>query len=327
MHPQCSSNLFDSIAPNMIWPRRVQPDRARHFLKQALLAALFGVGGAVPVMAYPLQLPAIIEPASQEHHVGKVIFVELVTPDLAAAKQFYAGLFGWTFRDIQAGGIEYAEASLDGRPVAGLMHKDLPSDKHRQPAWLNFIAVKDVDAAKTIALQHGAKVLFEPHSFPNRGREAVFADPQGAVFAVLDSSSGDPPDVLAAPGEWIWSSLITTDPDNDAAFYQALFDYEVYELPADEGAQHFMLASDNYARASVNSLPANRPNAHSHWLNFVHVKDTVMMAEKVVALGGRVLVEPRVDRHGGKVAVVADPTGAPFGLLEWSDTENKEVTK
>jgi len=40
-----------------------------------------------------------------------------------------------------------------------------------------------------------------------------------------------------------------------------------------------------------------------------------------------VLVEPRVDRHGGKVAVVADPTGAPFGLLEWSDTENKEVTK
>lgn len=327
MHPQRSSNLIDSIAPNKIRSRRMQPNRVRHFLKQGLLAALLGVAGAAPVMGLPLQLPAIVEPASQEHHVGKVIFVELVTPDLAAAKQFYAGLFGWTFRDIQADGTEYAEASLDGRPVAGLIHRDVPAGKHRQPAWLSFIAVSDVDAAKEIALQHGAKVLFEPHSIPNRGREAVFADPQGAIFAVLASSSGDPPDVLAAPGEWVWSSLITSDPDTDAAFYQTLFDYEVFELPADEGAQHFMLASDNYARVSVNSLPANKPNIHPHWLNFVRVEDAVKMTEKLVALGGRVLVEPRADRHGGKVAVVADPLGAPFGLLEWPDTESKEVTK
>jgi predicted enzyme related to lactoylglutathione lyase len=268
-----------------------------------------------------------MEPASQEHHVGKVIFVELVTPDLAAAKQFYAGLFGWTFRDIQAGETEYAEASLDGRPVAGLIHKELPSGMHRQPAWLSFIAVKDADATESIALQHGAKVLFEPHSIPDRGREAVFADPQGAIFAILASSSGDPSDVLAVPGEWIWSSLITTDPDTGAAFYQALFNYEVYEVSSDEGTEHLMLASDNYSRASVNSLPANKPGVHSHWLNFVHVEDAVMMTKKVVALGGRVLVEPRLDRDGGKVAVVADPQGATFGLLEWSDTENKEVTK
>ncbi len=304
----------------------MQSDRARPFLMYALLVMLLGFAGAGPVMAAPL-LPAIIEPASQEHHVGKVILVELVTPDLAAAKQFYAGLFGWTFRDIQAGKTEYAEASLDGRPVAGLIHRDIPAGKHRQPSWLSFIAVSDVDAAKTIALQHGAKVLFEPHTFPDRGREAVFADPQGAVFAVLASSSGDPPDVMAAPGEWIWSSLITTDPDTGAAFYQALFDYEVYELPSDDGSEHVMLASGNYARASVNPLPANKPSIHPHWLNFIRVKDTAMMAAKVVALGGRVLVEPRVDRDGGKVAVVADPMGAPFGLLEWPDTESKEVTK
>ena len=327
MHPQRSTNLIESFAPNKIRPRRIQPNRARHYFWQGLLATLLCVAGTAPVMASPLQLPALVEPASQEHHVGKVIFVELVTPDLAAAKQFYAGLFGWTFRDIQAGGIEYAEASLDGRPVAGLIHKDVPVGGHRQPAWLSFFAVRDVDVAKKIALQHGAKVLFEPHSFPDRGREAVFADPQGAVFAVLASSSGDPPDALAAPGEWIWSSLITSDPDTDAAFYQALFDYEVFDLPADEGAQHIMLASDNYARASANTLPANRPNIHPHWLNYVHVEDAVKMTAKLVALGGRVLVEPRVDRQGGKLAIVADPLGAPFGLLEWPDTESKEVTK
>ena len=43
------------------------------------------------------------------------------------------------------------------------------------------------------------------------------------------------------------------------------------------------------------------------------------------ALGGRVLVAPRVDRQGGKIAVVADPQGAPFGLLEWSG--GKDVSK
>ena len=327
MHPQHSSNMIDLITPNQISPQKAKPDRARHFLRQGLLAVLLCVACAVPVMAAPIQLPAIVEPASQEHHVGKVIFVELVTPDLAAAKKFYSGLFGWTFRDIQAGEIEYAQAFLDGRPVAGLIHKNVPAGEHRQPEWLGFFAVGDVDAAAKVALQNGAKVLFEPHSIPDRGREAIFADPQGAVFAVLASSSGDPTDVLAAPGEWIWSSLITRDPDTNAAFYQTLFDYEVFELPATAGHQHLLLASDNYARASVNTLPVNSPNAHPHWLNYVRVGDAVKMTAKVVALGGRVLVEPRIDRHGGKVAVVADPLGTPFGLLEWPDTESKEVPK
>ncbi len=327
MYPQRISKLIYSIMPNMMRSRRIQPNQARHIIREGLLAVLLGVVGVAPVMASPSELPAIVEPASQEHHVGKVILVELVTPDLAAAKQFYAGLFGWTFSDVQVGGKQYAEAYLDGRPVAGLIQRDVPAGEHRQPAWLTFIAVRDVDAAKMTALQHGAKILFEPHSIPDRGQEAVFADPQGAIFAVLASSSGDPPDVLAEPGEWIWSSLITSDPDTDAAFYQTLFDYEVFDLPANKGARHLMLASDNYARASANTLPANRPNAHPHWLNFVRVEDADKMTAKIVALGGRVLVEPRVDRHGGKVAVVADPLGAPFGLLEWPDTESKEVPK
>ena len=327
MHPQHISNLIDLITPNQISPQRMQPDRAGRFLRQVSLAVFLCIACAVPVMAAQIQLPAIVEPASQEHHVGKVIFVELVTPDLAAAKKFYAGLFGWTFRDIQAGEIAYAEAFLDGRPVAGLIHKTIAAGEQRQPAWLSFFAVGDVDAARKVALQNGAKVLFEPHNIPDRGREAVFADPQGAVFAVLASSSGDPPDVLAAPGEWIWSSLITGDPDANAAFYQKIFDYEVFELPAKEGHQHLLLASDNHARASVNTLPAKRPDVHPRWLNYVRVEDAVNMTAKVVALGGRVLVEPQIDRHGGKIAVVADPSGAPFGLLEWPDTENKEVPK
>jgi predicted enzyme related to lactoylglutathione lyase len=326
MHPQRNSFWIDPIATGKIVPEKTSPDRARCFFPQCLLAALLGIAVTSPLMSATLQLPALVTPSSHEHHVGKVIFVELVTPDIAAAKQFYAELFGWNFRDIDAGKAQYAEAFLDGHSVAGLLQKAMPAGEQRRPAWLGFLAVRDVDSAKATAEQHGAKVLFAPHNFPNRGREAVFADPQGAVFAVLASSSGDPPDELAAPGEWIWSSLITSDPDTDAAFYQTLFDYEVFDSSDDDGAQHLMLATENYARASANSLPANKPGVHPHWLNFVRVDDASAAAAKAVTLGGRILVEPRVDRHGGRLAVVADPQGAPFGLLEWPDTESKEVT-
>lgn len=309
MHPHRRSNLIGAFA------------------RRSLLAVLLSVAAPGLLVAAAAPLPPLVEPASQEHHVGKVIFAELVTPDLAAAKQFYGGLFGWTFRDIQSGKAEYAAASLDGHPVAGLIHKEFSTAERGQPAWLSFIAVRDVDATKNMAVQHGARVLLAPHTLPGRGRQAVLADPQGAVFAVLASSSGDPPDVLAEPGEWIWSSLITRDPDAGAAFYQTLFDYEVFALPADEGAQHLLFATDNYARASANSWPANKPNVHPHWLNYVRVEDADKTAAKAVALGGRILVEPRLDRHGGKVAVIADPTGAAFGLLEWPDTESKEVAQ
>jgi uncharacterized protein len=275
----------------------------------------------------PLEFPAVVSPPTQEQHAGKIVFVELVTPDLGAAKQFYGGLFGWTFRDFAAGTTEYAEASLDGHPVAGLIQRARPEGKQRQPAWLTFISTRDVDLFTKGALQQGAKVLFEPHTIPQRGREAVFSDPQGAVFAALASSSGDPPDVLAAPGDWIWSSLITSDPKTDAAFYQGLFGYEVFDLPAAPGTQHIMLASENYARASVNTHAPNSPNSHSYWLNYVRVEDAAKTAAKIVALGGRILVEPRLDRHGGMVAVAADPWGAPFGLLEWQETQTKAVPK
>jgi predicted enzyme related to lactoylglutathione lyase len=298
------------------------------FVRALTMAALaFGMLAASPLMAQPEQLSAVVTPSSKEHHVGKVVLVQLVTPDLSIAKRFYGGLFGWSFRDIKLRGEDYSEAFLDGQLVAGLSHKAIAVGERRQSSWLTFLAVRDVDATRTLAVANGAKVLLEPRTIPNRGREAVFSDPQGAIFAILASSSDDPPDEMADPGEWIWSSLSTTDPDANAGFYQTLFDYEVFDLPADQGSRHLMLASDNFARASVNTLPTNRPNVRPHWLNYVHVEDVVALSAKVVSLGGRVLVEPRLDRHGGKVSIVADPLGAPFGLLEWPDAQGKEVKK
>jgi predicted enzyme related to lactoylglutathione lyase len=291
------------------------------------LSILLGVAAITTTAAASFELPPLVQPASSEHHSGKVIWADLITSDLAGAKRFYGGLFGWTFHDIYIGDKDYAVALLNGAPVGGIVQRTSKPGEHRQPSWLTFISVQDVSEAERITLAHGGKVLSKPRTYAQRGRQAVFTDPQGAVFAVLQSSSGDPQDVLAVPGEWIWSSLLTSDPGAGAAFYQAIFGYEVFDLPSDDDLKHVLLSTDNYARASLNELPPAASKLHSHWLNFLRVISTTDAVTKVKALGGRVLVAPHLDRHGDLVAVVADPAGAPFGLLEWTNIDTKEVTK
>jgi uncharacterized protein len=300
--------------------------RLKYALRPRLLSLLLSVVGISPLLAAPFELPALNSPASTEHHVGKVVWADLVTPDLAAAERFYGGLFGWTFQTIHTGNSDYALALANGHPVAGLYQKSLRAGE-QQPAWLTFIAVRDADAALKAALAQGAKAVSPVRSYPLRGRQAVLTDPEGAVFAILASSSGDVPDFLAAPGEWIWSALLSKDPGAEAAFYQEVFSYDVFDLASEDGKEHVILSSDNFARASANALPGDSVHSHPHWLNFIRVDDTIATVAKAVASGGRVLVAPHVDRHGGQVAVVADPAGAPFGLMEWTESDSKAEPK
>jgi uncharacterized protein len=306
---------------------------ARNLVHQVLRAALVYATATAAVhaaLSTAVVLPPLTQPASGEHHVGKVVWADLVTPDLAAAKRFYGALLGWAFRDVP-GDRNYALALLDGEPVAGLFQKALPQGQSKQPAWLTFIAVRDVDAAQKAALQHGGKVLFKTHYYSQRGRQATLADPDGAVFAVLAADGGDPPDYLAASGEWIWSSVFVRNAKQETVFYKSVFGYDVYDLAGAGGsaddAQHYILSSDNYSRAGLNVLPGDSMRRYPHWLNFVRVTDAADTAKKAVALGGRVLVEPRIDRHGGNLAVLADPSGAPFGVMEWSDADTKQEPK
>ncbi len=298
---------------------RRRPGQMSHMLALLLGVALAGSVGVTARAASTSDLPPLVVPAGNEHHGGKLAFAELVTPDLVASERFYGSLFGWSFQNINAGPGFFGQASLGGRTVAGIFERPLPTG--RRPAWVSFLATGDVDKTDALAVQNGAKVLLQPRSLANLGQISVLTDPEGAVFATMASSSGDPPDQLADPGEWIWSSLVTTAPDTDAAFYKTVFGYDVFDLPGPQDAHHLILASDGYARASVNPIPAGWTNTRSRWIGYVRVDDATAMAARVTALGGRVVQPPHMDRHGGQIALVADPAGALFGLLEWSAAE------
>lgn len=286
-----------------------------------LLVGLLSVGAVAPAASDPPQsfeLPPLMEPPAAVLP-GKLTWAELVTPDLAAAERFYGGIFGWTFQEIRTGDTTYVVAKLGDTPIAGLVRVSQQSEARGQPAWLPFLSVSDVQEAGQRVVAHGGKEVKPPQAYRLRGKQAIYADPKGALFAVLNSHSGDPPDVIAAPGEWIWGAVMTRDPDADAGFYQDVFGYEVFELPSDARGEHLLLASQNYARVSVNPLPQAN-DVQPHWVAFVRVTDVPQAAAAAKTLGGRIVVEPHQDRAGGTVALLADPAGAVIGVMDWAQT-------
>ncbi len=166
-------------------------------------------------------------------------------------------------------------------------------------------------------------MLAASQNFPKRGEQAVFADPEGAVFGAIKSSSGDPEDFLPDPGDWIWIQLLSRDALQAANFYRAVAGYDVVPNTTSNRLSDYLLVSEGYARGTVRSIPAGNNQVQPTWLPFVRITSVGASVARAKELGGKVLIEPKPELFQGKVAVVADPTGAAIGLLEWSHEQMK----
>jgi hypothetical protein len=82
----------------------------------------------------PHRWSPLVQPATQERHVGKVVFVELVTPDVAAAQRFYGVVFGWTFHDVRAGTQPACRAFQARISMASIVQKPLRDGERQHPA-------------------------------------------------------------------------------------------------------------------------------------------------------------------------------------------------
>jgi uncharacterized protein len=261
-------------------------------------------------------LPPLTTVSGSPRLPGKFVWADLVTDDLPAATKFYAELFGWRFHDY--GG--YVIAVHDDRPVGGLFQRPRPEGQSdARPRWMGYISVSSVARAQRAVTTAGGRVLAAPKKFPKRGEQALFADPEGALFGVVKSSSGDPPDFMAEPGEWIWIQLLSRDGRKAAEFYRSVAGYDIIENVETNRLSDYVLTSEGFARATVRTMPKDRDKVRPAWLPFVRVQSVGESVTKAKELGGKVLVEPKPEFFNGKVAVVADPTGAAIGVLEWSD--------
>lgn len=248
---------------------------------------------------------------------GTPSWVELSgTPDVEASEAFYRELFGWEMPE-QPGSAElggYRRAKLNGKDVAGVM----PRMQDEQPTvWATYVSVEDAAASAAAVRGNGGGVMAEPMDVMGLGTMAVFTDPGGAVFGVWQPGTFAGSELVNEAGALAWNELGTRDTAGAKEFYGAVFGwgYEDMESPrvgtytawkVGEAMVGGMLDID------AAGLPAEIP---AHWLVYFAVEDTDAAVEKVRAGGGSVRMEP-IEIPAGRFAIVADPFGAVFGVMQ-----------
>lgn len=115
---------------------------------------------------------------------GAFSWNELMTTDVAAAKEFYGKLFGWELEDMQTCDMGYTMAKAEGKEVAGIMGMP-PEAGEMPPMWGAYITVTDVEASAKEAEALGGKIVLAPRDIPDVGRFCVICDPQGAAFSLI----------------------------------------------------------------------------------------------------------------------------------------------
>jgi len=284
------------------------------FVLACTLFTLFCCDPLLPVYAGPPQLPPLTTVSGNPRLPGKFVWADLVTDDIPAARKFYGELFGWGFYSQG----NYTIVVNAEHPLCGMFQRERPKDGSAQPRWFGYISVGNVNKAQKTVIKLGGRVLAAPQDFPKRGEQAVFADPEGAVFGVLKSSGGDPEDFLADPGDWIWIELLSRDARKAGEFYRAVAGYDIVENATSPRPEDYVLVSEGYARAAALTLAKEVSSSAPTWILFVRVKNLSESVAKATQLGGKILLQPNAKLLEGKLAVIEDPSGAALGVMEWS---------
>jgi len=255
-------------------------------------------------------------PEKTTHAPGTFCWVDLGTPDQDAAGEFYGALFGWTLKEDenaeQTGG--YRTAQLDGKAVGGVMKLMMEG---QPPAWLNYVCVEDADATVARAREAGAQVFAEPMSVLDYGRMAVLADPTGAAFGIWQPGVHTGAGVVSEPNAMSWSELGTRDPETAKRFYADVFGWS-YEDKEYEGTGTYtaiVLGEETVGGLLdiTDRVPAEVP---AHWLVYFAVEDADATIAIAKERGGEVPSGPFDIPEVGRIAVLKDPWGAFFAVIQ-----------
>jgi uncharacterized protein len=115
------------------------------------------------------------------------------------------------------------------------------------------------------------------------------------------------------PGIFCWPELATTDVDAAARFYTSLFGWEAVEVG--EGDHPYTLLRLDGLDAAGAYAAGDEP-APPHWNVYVAVASADAAAERAQALGGTQIAPPSDVMDIGRMAVLADPSGATFHVWE-----------
>lgn len=109
---------------------------------------------------------------------------ELNTRDAGVAKQFFSEFLGWEYAANDSSPNEYYIIKNEGRSNGGILQMT-EEWGDISPHWMVYFAVDDVDRISEKVNNLGGRLLHGPFG-TDIGRMAVVADPDGAVFHVIN---------------------------------------------------------------------------------------------------------------------------------------------
>ncbi|MCZ6890206.1 MAG: VOC family protein [Gammaproteobacteria bacterium] len=289
-------------------------------LTATLVAALIAGCATVPV-----NLPSVTETPTGMQLPGKIIWHDLITDQPQASKKFYGELFGWEFESVgpNFGSVASANYTLirhHGRLIGGMVDQSRLQTTLDISQWVVLLSVRDINRSVQTLRAAGGTVYTPPTELADRGHIAVVADPQGALFALLQTKDGDPVDAPPGNGDFLWNELWASDVDAASTFYRSLADYDAASRPIDDTRSYHYLATGGTPRIGILANPIE--DLKPIWVTYVRILDAESL-DRVVArvpeLGGEILLAPEDRDIGGRVALIADPSGAGIALQTWPD--------
>lgn len=115
-----------------------------------------------------------------------------------------------------------------------------------------------------------------------------------------------------------WVDLSSTDIEVSKKFYRGLFGWELESMDAGQGMTYYMATlKGRYVAGMMQQLPDAPEGMPSYWANYLAVDSADAAAERAVAAGGTIVVDPdSVPNGSGRMFFAADPTGAQIGFWE-----------
>ena len=250
---------------------------------------------------------------------GNPIWFNLATPDPAAAKDFYTGLFGWEWADVpMSSGNTYHMAIRNDANITGMS-----ADDHANSiagVWINHVYVKDAEEIAKRIEANGGSVLSGPHNADGWGITATVATPEGAVFGLWQSLKGYGADIFAEPDAVCWIEYHSHDLDAATGFYSEVFGagFEKMTVPTndDSGADFTltMLAIDG-EQMSCAFVHLPDETSPASWAAYFMVDDIHVSVAKAQSLGAKLTFDV-MDVPPGSFAALTDPQGVPFSLWQ-----------
>ena len=121
-------------------------------------------------------------------------------------------------------------------------------------------------------------------------------------------------------GRLAWHELMTTDPKAAESFYAKVVGWTAQPFPGMDPPYTTWMSGEQPV-GGLMELPAEAKagGAPPNWLLYVAVADADATVAQARSLGARVEVEPREIPGVGRFAVLCDPQGAVFAILQPAD--------